>query len=483
VTARPPTSPSAPDTPRSRAYQPPKPGRYLGSGGTFRLAPPRLRTTADPHEQRHATWFELFFDLVFVAAVGQLGAALAQDPSAPVFARFVALFVVIVWAWVLYTLYANRFDTDDLIFRLAKSGAMLAIAAVAVSLRRVMAGQGGTTGFAAGYVVLRVPLIALYGRARYHLRGRARALSGIYIAGYSATTGLWLLSILVPAPLRYVVWCVAMLVDLAIPTRAWRTLVGHSVVTSHLTERFGTFFIIVLGESVTAAVAGMAGFEFTVESWIVAGLCFVIALSLWWIYFDLADTSVVGRGALGLVFVYAHFTLLAGVAAFGEGTRLAIIRAAQPSLSAGPRWALAGGVGTFALSLAVIHIGAEWTSLRDRTFLGRLWLGALGLTLAAAGGRLAPLEFVGLVWAAVLGQLLFEASTPRAGAATIWEPTDHATRPRGKRSHVVPLTAAESSGDAVEQEAQTELELLGGARDARVRHPVGQDRIAAARRR
>jgi len=70
---------------------------------------------------------------VFVAAVGQLGAALERHPSGPLFGRFAGLFVVVVWAWVLYALYANRFDTDDLIYRLAKSGAMLAIAAVAVA--------------------------------------------------------------------------------------------------------------------------------------------------------------------------------------------------------------------------------------------------------------------------------------------------------------------------------------------------------------
>ena len=70
--------------------------------------------------------------------------------------------MVVVRAWVLYTLYANRFDTDDLIFRLAKSGGMLAIAAVAVNLHQVMDGHGGTVGFGAGYVALRAFLIALY---------------------------------------------------------------------------------------------------------------------------------------------------------------------------------------------------------------------------------------------------------------------------------------------------------------------------------
>jgi len=421
VTATSPESASGLDT---QAITASKPGRLVGAGGTFRLDPPRLRTIADPREERHATWFELFFDLVFVAAVSELGAALAQDPSAPVFARFLALFVVVIWAWVLYALYANRFDTDDLIFRLAKSGAMLAIAAIAVNLHRVMEGQGGSAGFAAGYVVLRTLLIGLYARARHHIDGRGRTLTEIYIAGYSFTTGLWFLSIFLPSPYRYVAWCVAMLIDLAIPTRAWRALDGAAIVISHLTERFGTFFIIVLGESLAAVVAGVAGFEFTAVCWIVAGISFVMALSLWWIYFDLADTSVVGRGALGLIYVYAHFTLLAGVAAFGEGTRLAIVDATNPSLAAGARWAMAGGIGAFALSLAVIHIGAEWTSLRDRTFLSRLFLTTFAFALAAAGGRIPPLVFVALMAVALFGQLLLEATTPRAGAASVAEPVE-----------------------------------------------------------
>ena len=152
----------------------------------------------------------------------------------------------------------------------------------------------------------------------------------------------------------------------------------------------------------------------------------MVALCLWWICFDLADTSVVGRGALGLVFVYCHFPLLAGVAAFGAGTRLAIEHAAQPGLDAGTRWALAGGLGAFALSLAVIHIGAEWTSLRDRTFLGRIGLVVVAITLAAAGAGIGPLAFTGLLGAAVLGQLLLEATTPRTGAATVYQPATSA---------------------------------------------------------
>jgi low temperature requirement protein LtrA len=181
---------------------------------------------------------------------------------------------------------------------------------------------------------------------------------------------------------------------------------------------------------VVAVVAGIAGTYLGTAALALATCGLAIGLCLWWIYFDLADTSVVGRGALGLIYVYSHFILLAGVASFGEGTKLAIIHGAQPGLNAGARWALAGGVAAFALSLAIIHLGAEWTSLRDRTFLGRLALTAVGIIVAAVGGGIAPVAFVALVAAALLGQLFLEAMTPRFGAATVVQPADLAARAR-----------------------------------------------------
>jgi hypothetical protein len=111
-----------------------------------------------------------------------------------------------------------------------------------------------------------------------------------------------------------------------------------------------------------------------------------------------------------------------GVAAFGEGTTLAITQAAQPCLGAGARWALAGGIGTFALSLAMLHLGAEWTSLRDRSCIARICVAVLAFALAATGGAIAPLLFVAILAAAVLAALLVEAFTFRAGATSIWAP-------------------------------------------------------------
>jgi hypothetical protein len=94
------------------------------------------------------------------------------------------------------------------------------------------------------------------------------------------------------------------------------------------------------------------------------------------------------------------------------------------------------------LSLAIIHLGAEWTSLRDRTFLGRLALTAVAIIVAAVGGGIAPVAFVALVAAALLGQLFLEAMTPRFGAATVVQPADLAARARAASAQATSDRAA-----------------------------------------
>src|SRR5947199_4384468 len=77
---------------------------------------PRL-WVADSHHERRVTWMELFFDLIFVAAVAEVGAPLGDDYSLAGLARYSFLFVLIWWAWSGHTLYSTRFDHDDVVQR------------------------------------------------------------------------------------------------------------------------------------------------------------------------------------------------------------------------------------------------------------------------------------------------------------------------------------------------------------------------------
>jgi low temperature requirement protein LtrA len=394
----------------------------------FEVRPPELRTYDDADTDRRATWLELFFDLVFVVVVAQLATKLSKDTSAAGFARFAGLFVPVLWAWVGFAFYANRFDTDDAIYRVMKLTAMLGVAALAINVPHATT-EHGSVGFAVSFVSVRLVLDAMYLRARRYTTGGARALVDRYLIAFAVGSSLWLVSLAVPLPWRFWIWGIALALELVQPVFAWPALGGNTINVPHITERYGAFFIIVLGESIIGVVAGVAGVSFGVHAILVSAASFAIAACVWWIYFDFADTSVIGRGRLGLVYVYGHTPLLIGVAALGVGTKLAIHDAAAGHLAAGTRWALCGGLAAYLLSLSLFHLTAEWSSSRDPVLLARLAVAVAALVLAALGGSLPPLLFMGLMAAAMMVLLVLEAGSFPEGAASVYEPVPAGSAP------------------------------------------------------
>jgi low temperature requirement protein LtrA len=166
------------------------------------FVPPRLRTAAEQEaEPRHASWLELFFDLVFVVAITELSRQLVADHSPAGFLRFAALFFPVFVAWQGYMAYADRFDTDDLLFRAAYFAAMLAIAALAVLIGDGAHGRHSSQ-FAIAYVCLRSFMLVLYLRAWGGVPG-ARPLIRFYGVGYAVGAALWLASLPLHTPYRY----------------------------------------------------------------------------------------------------------------------------------------------------------------------------------------------------------------------------------------------------------------------------------------
>jgi low temperature requirement protein LtrA len=316
--------------------------------------PPRLRTLADEGE-RHASWLELFFDLVFVVAITELSQYLVADHSAGGFLRFAALFVPVWVAWQGYMAYATRFDTDDLGFRLAYFAAMLAIAALAVLIGDVAHGKH-SAAFAVAYVVLRSIMLALYWRAWLAVP-EARVLVRFYGLGYAAGAGLWLVSLLFPTPWRYVVWIVAQVLELSLPPLSTRLHRRIPTSPSHLPERWALFTLIVLGESVVAVAIATAGADWHFTSAAAAVLGFASVAAIWWLYFDRqAGVALRGSTMAVVVYSYAHLPLLIGLAAMSGGLRLVIDRAGEDRLGAGASVAFLGGAVVFLASLIVTRL-------------------------------------------------------------------------------------------------------------------------------
>ena len=126
---------------------------------------PRLRVTSDAERERHASWIDSFFDLVFAVVITQLSYNLKQNLSVIGFLEFAALFVPCWWAWVLFTFYADHYDTDDVIHRLLILSGMLGVIFLAANLHNVF--RGGEVGFILSYLMLRSIVLALYVRASH----------------------------------------------------------------------------------------------------------------------------------------------------------------------------------------------------------------------------------------------------------------------------------------------------------------------------
>jgi low temperature requirement protein LtrA len=376
--------------------------------------PPQLRIGEGVEDApRHATWLELFFDLVFVVAISQLAHNLTKDVSLSGFLGFVVLFIPVWWSWIGATLYANRFDVDDISNRLLTGVQMLAIAAMAVNIHH---GLGeSSVGFALSYATVRAVLVFQYLRAARHIP-RAQALATRYAQGFAIAAALWLVSVFVPLPFRLVLWAVGLFVDFATPLSSLRLQTGLFPHLEHLPERFGLFTIIVLGEEIIAVVNGVSQQEWSWMSSASAMLGFSIAFSLWWIYFENVDGSTLRSAAAASqiwmfqIWLYGHLPLVIGLAGTGVGVEHVIHSPPGEALSTPERWLLCGSVALCLVSLSLLHRTGVIFRCKVRSKY-RLAATVALLVLAIVGTGLSPLlvvSFVALICATQVVQDLYQ---------------------------------------------------------------------------
>jgi len=335
---------------------------------------PRLWSAAAP-ESRRVTWLELFFDLVFVAAVAEVGGPLARDYSIAGLVRYTILFVLIWWAWSGHTLYCTRFDHDDVVQRCLILVQCFIAAVMAANANDALDSRF-SAGFGAAYGVMRIILAIQYGRAAW-LRP-TRKLARCYAAGLGTAAVLWVASSLLAPPARYWVWGVALAIDFATPWLAASHRLRFPPHPEHYPERLGLFTIILMGEFVIAVMKGIESqddWTFPAAATAFSGMAFAFLLR-WW-YFDVAQGAAErhihtrAQARRFEVWHYAHLALFLGIAVAGVGFHRAI---AQEDGSA----ILCSAYAT--LSLALVAIGCSRQPRPRRAWLS--WL----LALAAPTG-------------------------------------------------------------------------------------------------
>ena len=328
----------------------------------------------DPlEEHRASTPLELLFDLCFVVAVAQAGAALHHDLAEGQIghglASYLIVFFTIWWPWVNFTWFASAYDTDDVLYRLLTFVQIAGVLVVAAGVPRIFTDLDFSIGVI-GYVIMRAALVAQWLRvAREDPLGRPAALR--FATGIGLVQLLWVVRLAVAGPVGLVLIFVFGALELLIPV--WAERAGRQTPWNreHIAERYGLFTIIVLGECVLAATTAVqvalaaSGVSAALLAVAVGGL--VLVFAMWWAYFKV-PAAIGHHLALRwqIAWGYGHYVIFAAIAALGAGLQVAGDAVTDPRRlpSVTAAMTVAIPVAVYLVAVGLLHRrGNAWSSL------------------------------------------------------------------------------------------------------------------------
>jgi low temperature requirement protein LtrA len=379
-------------------------------------------------EERHASWLELFFDLVVVVAVLQLAHRLSADaqgavPPARDIVEFVVLYVAVWLVWASFTMYANVAAA-----RTRERSMLVGMAGIAVMAAAIPeATAARSTAFAVAYVATRIVAMRTWQDTGQFLVSWPTAQLG---------GGLlpWIVSFWVAQPGQLNLWIAGLALDLWIPLASGRgddmirqferrqqaqaerarargreptsaSLSLASLQPTHLRERLGLFVIIVLGEGVSQVVAATTDADWDGRLAATGAACFALLIGLWWLAFrrGFGDAPHIqgrhDREVRTRLLMPAHFLTVASITVVAVGLGLV---AGHPGghAPAGGRWLAGVGLTVYLTMSTVLHA-------RRRSWPLGAVVAAAPVALAFAG-RLVPGWIYAAALAAVVGaQILY----------------------------------------------------------------------------
>ncbi|WP_232835696.1 low temperature requirement protein A [Actinocorallia populi] len=304
------------------------------------------------------SFFELFFDLVFVFAVTQLSHRLLGELTPGNALQTGLLLLAVWWCWMYTTWATNWFDPDHPVFRMVLTGVMLAGLLMATAIPEAF--EERALWFALGYTAVQV------GRTLYGvLVTRGTPLGPTFqriLCWFVPSCALWIAGGTLGGTALVALWVAAALIDLAGPSSGYfvpglgrsATSDWSSIDGAHMAERCQLFVIIALGESVLLTGVTYAKHPYGAAATAAFALAFLSSVAFWWIYFDRTaeasaeaiatcpDPGRVGRNA----YTYGHLPIVAGIIVAAVADELVI---AHPTghTTAGTAAAVLGGAGLF----------------------------------------------------------------------------------------------------------------------------------------
>jgi low temperature requirement protein LtrA len=278
----------------------------------------------EPATGKRVSWAELFFDLVFVFAVTQVSELLHHDHTLAGLGRAFIVFVPIYWVWVGTSIQSNVQDMTRPAGRLTIFAVALGGLFMALSVPHAFENWG--LFFALSYWASRLVLgLRLFTGSNFTVNP--------FTVSMTVSGPLLVIGGLLDGPARLVLWAAVAAIDLATPTVLRARLRGMHFDAEHLTERFGLFVLIAIGESVVAIgtpVAKSSHLDWSTIAAVTAA--FALSCGLWWVYFHFAtaamqhalETASIQVSITRHVLSYGHVGFIASIIALSVGMSEAV---------------------------------------------------------------------------------------------------------------------------------------------------------------
>jgi low temperature requirement protein LtrA len=342
---------------------------------------------------------ELFYDLAVVVLVGQAAGQLARNLTWRGLGNFAVVFALVWIAWLNGSLHHELHGREDARARSTFLLQIVLLAAMGSFIPEASGRRGGAFAIASG--LLFAVLAVLWLLAARGDRPQYRRSSQLFVAGTAACALLLVCTAFLPAGARMPAWG---LIDAAYLAGFAAVLLTASpavadalTITDALIERFGLLIIIVLGEIMTAVVAGLASQPIGALTLSVGLVAVVVGFGAWWTYFDFAGQRPPRPTmAASTQWMLSHLPVTAAVAAMGAAMVSLIDHAQDSRAPAAAAWVLCAGAAVVLCATMLVSGSLQvWNS--DRSLyqpLTRTCVGVAAACLALGAARPTPLVLV-----------------------------------------------------------------------------------------
>ena len=231
-------------------------------------------------------WIELFYDLVFVAAILVFSTAVSHLHDVARIAWVVVVFSAVWWVWLSTTIFVNRFRMTDLGHRLLVLAQMFGVVLIAIEARAGIADD--EVSLVATYGMLVATIAVMYWRAA---RRTGAGVDAEFAGNLARLNAFAALCFFVAAPLPEVPRIALAAVGMATMVfpalvRSGRVREFPHVDEAHLVERLGAFTIIVCGESFVKVAIAVSNSSVDGVDVVALAFQFVLTFALWASYFE-----------------------------------------------------------------------------------------------------------------------------------------------------------------------------------------------------